>query len=1036
MPADLIGRIETEAPPSERRYLQIDLLRRAVEPDDKPLLDYVEYVAPRLLEEFSLITAKGGAGKGYPEWNPKWSESHDQSMLSHILNGIFPTLRIMRQSGQPLSDLEERLYLIGYTLHDLDKVARVRNLSVADLERKEQFLSFLRDWLDRLNVRAFLPNIDDHLEDLAWLILNTQSVWGANRNLSGFALTLNTRRLGVLQEMCTFSDKIAYFVKAPSDAARRDDLRDILLKLSGGKFEFGYHQIAENKGMLTNVINNTLLALLRDELGWLPLLFFPTGVVYLRPHGAQVKLPSIDTVAEKAEIRLRTYCQTRLEQGLMGFNRGPLGLKFPDYYRIFFSTAKLLKIVAIGCFQKIADEKTIKPQSETQSLIRKWQGAGKIPNTIDPENCPASAGRLAKIVELQESARENEHAFRNLDVAFEPDTRVDQLAEFLDQVQEIIGEIVGKEQVTEKILEALDLVLMREQFSAIPTDTRTGGVPLHWYFAAGKYFQQQKGLSPSQMRKLLDEVADKVCEAFREEIVEHDAKGAGFATVRNYVGQVVDINAGVSLKRDFARELDRYESTKRSRKSEAGCSLCSSSFPTVEQAEPDVIFKPQVYTGKRPLGASGKKMVRGICELCKAEMMLRQVVLRSRQKLAKGEDWENRKIKWIYLYPSYFFTTETARFVREAYLQLRNLNFFDVRRALSNGMKAADFLGLNEVMINDHPIADKDDPLFKMEFDPNDMATFYFCGIPTLGKKPTDTASWAIPTFVTFLMSVVFNAKVVVSESIIPLFASGEEWKETVRLDAPHGFVTHLLGKDRFRLDEVLDALRCLASVYDLNVDVFKDGTDPKWTRLAGVARDLDTDKFYVFHYLRMWQRRKDTSQQWRDRLPPNMASRYLQTYFYIGGEKMSLIQAVGERCFRFYGPDGFASNAILRAVSLVEDVIINSPPEACAEDIRLQMRGEVLRFMGRVGNKGGAKGFHYLPPDKESIAIADFVEFFFKEVFLNYCNGERALLRDRRNRFNAGVEAWYQANWRRLRDERPEKPKEETTNADNQHSN
>ena len=47
-----------------------------------------------------------------------------------------------------------------------------------------------------------------------------------------------------------------------------------------------------------------------------------------------------------------------------------------------------------------------------------------------------------------------------------------------------------------------------------------------------------------------------------------------------------------------------------------------------------------------------------------------------------------------------------------------------------------------------------DDYLLKMEFDTNDLATFYFCGIPTLGKNPTDTESWALTDFSRFAYAI------------------------------------------------------------------------------------------------------------------------------------------------------------------------------------------------------------------------------------------------------------------------------------------
>ena len=107
---------------------------------------------------------------------------------------------------------------------------------------------------------------------------------------------------------------------------------------------------------------------------------------------------------------------------------------------------------------------------------------------------------------------------------------------------------------------------------------------------------------------------------------------------------------------------------------------------------------------------------------------------RSKLNLVGGR-YDDVKIKWLYLYPSYFFTTETAKFVGEMYHRLKNLNFFDVRRALHKGMTVNDFINLDETVIDTEIPNPDEDYLLKMDFDTNDLATFYFCGIPTLGSR-------------------------------------------------------------------------------------------------------------------------------------------------------------------------------------------------------------------------------------------------------------------------------------------------------------
>ena len=723
-------------------HAQIALLKNTVDPDDLVLTNYVETVVPQMLEEYTLLSAKGSTG---------WAYSHDQSMLAHILNGIFPTLTIVRIAEQSLSELEEQLYLIAYSFHDIDKLEGIRDLSVSDAEKSERFYTYLDEWVSKLHFDKFCPDYKEYRGDIAYLIFNTQKKYSANLNLQSYDLRLPDRRRQYLREMCTASDLIAYFLKNPSGFREQANVRESLVKLSGGKLEFAYHKLAENRGMITNVINNALLRILRDRLGWKPFLFFPTGVTYLQERSSEeATLPTLDEIAEDTEKQLIAYCAGRLETNLNGFTRDGKGFKFPDYYYDFFQIPQLLKLISVGCFRILHENKS-----------------------------PSAGKRLQKMLQLQEK---DDIPF-DVNLHFEDDMRVDQLAEYLYEIEKLVGAITSREGVSSEIVRVLELQEYQTDFEDIPRDNRAGGVPLHWYFLAGKFLLRNRGLDPNQMEDLFANIANQVVARFTDEIERHEIKKEGFGVLREYVQQIVDINGHGDIERNFEAELDRYTNTKKKgRGSNAGCSLCSSTFETSKQRDTSVIFANQVYSNKNLLNSS--LLVRGICELCEVEMMLRQIMIRSKLNLV-GSRYDDVKIKWLYLYPSYFFTTETAKFVGDMYHRLKNLNFFDVRKALHKGMTVRDFINLDEMVIDTEIPNPDDDYLLKIEFDTNDLATFYFCGIPTLGKSPTDTESWTVPTFLGLLMPLVFNAKVVVTESQIPLYHSSEEWKETVVSQCP-----------------------------------------------------------------------------------------------------------------------------------------------------------------------------------------------------------------------------------------------------------
>ena len=134
----------------------------------------------------------------------------------------------------------------------------------------------------------------------------------------------------------------------------------------------------------------------------------------------------------------------------------------------------------------------------------------------------------------------------------------------------------------------------------------------------------------------------------------------------------------------------------------------------------------------------------------------------------------------------------------------------------------------------------------------------------------------------------------------------------------------------------------------------------------------------------------------------------------------MSLIEGIAQRCFNFYGPaDRFTPYSVLRVITLIEDIIINSESTIKQIDLKWQARGVVQDLMRRIRNRS-AQGYYRLPDEQEELeAIEVLVDYFYEEVFKNDCGEQRAILRARRNLLNSGINAWYQVNWEQFRKEK-----------------
>ena len=125
--------------PEARELLTLKLLREAIleqNPDDRVMADFAEYVLPNLLRVAIGVTAKGGkffdeidqqrAAEG--KARVRRDNAADQSLNTHLLNGLFPAHSVERRLAQldttiqrVVREQERRLVMAGFILHDFEK---------------------------------------------------------------------------------------------------------------------------------------------------------------------------------------------------------------------------------------------------------------------------------------------------------------------------------------------------------------------------------------------------------------------------------------------------------------------------------------------------------------------------------------------------------------------------------------------------------------------------------------------------------------------------------------------------------------------------------------------------------------------------------------------------------------------------------------------------------------------------------------------------------------------------------------------------
>ena len=960
---------DTETPPQKlalpEEPLFSALLRSTVAkqwPEDSVMADFVTYVAGPLSILLGTKGAKGGdffAVRVEEGLDPEVGYKLDQSFRAHLINGLFPVLHIARALKnwdaprfRYWNGRAQRLFITGYVLHDWVKLPEVEEElhavglshdTVDIIQHRELIEELFLRWSQQLGLDAFLAPIggpESVLHDLIYIAFNTQVKWGTVHNLSALPrLSPDGRLLRSCENLSTLADLISYVAPTPRELTTHYRVRSLLSNLSDNAARLTHQQVADNRGILTNLIQNAALEETCCSTR-IPFLYAPSGVVYLE-HKDTPPFPQVSSIAEAVIQRVRQVSATQLGRSLTGFKRDGKGLKRADYYDLFFGLDEQIQLAARAAFKHIS-----------------------------PLKVPSAGKRFAKM-------RDGGWMDGSVELDLADDIRVDQLAEWSYLAETLIQARVQDFDTADFILNKLDLPDLREEFDGVPRDNRAGGVGYHWYFVAGHYLKRHPGRDPAEWQTLIEGIAGELAATLIEKHASALSPENSWQELQTYVQEIFSFGPSKEVSDTdrslFSAELDHYQNAKRTgRGRTAVCGLCSSPFTVTKQQESAILFAPQVYSNKLPL--HGATAIRDICSICGLETMLRQILMNHSN--TSGSRFEGRQVRYLHFYPMYFFSPETLEIFRTIHDRLRRISFTELRRQLVNetasdttdnlSLQAAIWQRLEPLLLSAEEIGSSEsDRYVRMHFPKHEPITFYFLGIPPPSREAKDAESWVHPAFLALLLPICLDVKVVASSSPLPLLLEASEMNETVFLDGAHPFVQYLVGRERINIDQILPSLQRLATGYFVHLDANSRQTrgqwDYRWSDIPPLARDLAADPAYVCHYLKKWQRRNG-----RDDIPTSKAQQFLAYLNVLGKERsqtMSTAQTLVDLSRQFYRARRQNSNSILRPLSVGSKAILTADRRLFDREGLIEVvRGELYAFMERVKNRS-ADGFFRVVP-------------------------------------------------------------------------
>ncbi|ACK64600.1 CRISPR-associated protein Csc3 [Rippkaea orientalis PCC 8801] len=950
--------------------LQILLLETISQDTDPILISYLETVLPAMEPEFALIPALGGSqqihyqnliaiGNRYAQENAKrFSDKADQNLLVHVLNALLTAWNLVDHLTKPLSDIEKYLLCLGLTLHDYNKYCLGHGEESPKVSNINEIINICQELGKKLNFQAFWSDWEQYLPEIVYLAQNTQFKAGTNAIPANYPLfTLaDSRRLDLpLRRLLAFGD-IAVHLQDPADIISKtggDRLREHL-RFLGIKKALVYHRLRDTLGILSNGIHNATLRFAKD-LNWQPLLFFAQGVIYLAP---------IDyTSPEKMELQgfiwqeISQLLASSMLKGEIGFKRDGKGLKVAPQTLELFTPVQLIRNLADVINVKVANAKV-----------------------------PATPKRLEKL-ELTEIERQL--------LEKGADLRADRIAELI---------ILAQREFLADSPEFIDWTLqfwgLEKQITAEQTQEQSGGVNYGWYRVAANYIANHFTLSLEDVSGKLVDFCQQLADWATSNQLLSSHSSSTFEVFNSYLEQYLEIQGWQSSTPNLSQELSTYIMAKTQSSKQPICSLSSGEFISEDQMDSVVLFKPQQYSNKNPLG--GGKIKRGISKIWALEMLLRQALW----TVPSGK-FEDQQPVFLYIFPAYVYSPQIAAAIRSLVNDMKRVNLWDVRKHWLHEDMNLDSLRSLQWRKEEAEVG-----RFKDKYSRADIPFMGTVYTTTRGK--TLTEAWIDPAFLTLALPILLGVKVIATSSSVPLYNSDNDFLDSVILDAPAGFWQLLKLSTSLRIQELSVALKRLLTIYTIHLDNRSNPPDARWQALNSTVREVITDVLNVFS-IADEKLREDQ----REASPQEVQRYWKFAEIFAQGdtimtEKLKLTKELVRQYRTFYQVKwSESSHTILLPLTKALEEILSTPEHWDDEELILQGAGILNDALDRQEVYKRPllqdKSIPYeIRKQQELQAIHQFMTTCVKELFGQMCKGDRALLQEYRNRIKSGAESAY----------------------------
>lgn len=760
---------------------------------------YKNIIYPRLVKEgFHIKAAK---------WGERYSE---QSLLTHILNAVFSILRLFSYFEElglrfPEDFMENSVAYI--TLHDILKAENETREKHTDV-----VLDTVNQWVEKLSLKEFATHLDEK---------DARAVIAAHMKWSQHKTAILTSDIDIkLLAFVKLADYLASMEK-PENYSRVE----AILRQVNEDLGLTYHKVGDIRGYTTGCIHSALMEILAAKYALTPLLYFPSGILYIgRLSKIEILRSDLKEISLTSEVlqKIRVQLEKTIRSDdaptaiiLEKMVNPPTAGSFIDWtVFLFFSIDRVVDEASAICINNYGKKK------------QKW--TGKSPSDYSKEIEKKTHGDIQ--ISLNEEAA--------------------MLAPFLRVIRSIINRCVpslGSIGATCFLAKKLGIALSNdlvESMRKYSMHIATAAAFDDCRILAAKYIEKYGPSTNFQFGKLIDQVK----ETCKEVLTEYRTS--------KYTNRLL----GTELRR-FWDELDAYtlhtlsldgktlsldlKTTKRIEtfKSHAltsgtsYCPICNRVTKGILQRKDIACLSPRVFSNRE--APWSRKLMKKICAPCCTEFLLRSLSYPNQQR-------DEACYLFLFIFPQYSFTPALQeKLDRELryLLDEPECGFNNIQAArliltdgLFNPLKLEDFgkvLGKGQSVLR---------PKIVTRFLPG--LFFVIWQIPRAPEDVTQIEKWYLATFFALLIQQTLDVKVLVTQSIYPELRNSDEISGMIKLSAPHQWVRDIFGEN-IGLDDIEKHSLLAAAIWYCHINTnAPHGKIPDSGRVAIVLKTLTSKMF------------------------------------------------------------------------------------------------------------------------------------------------------------------------------------------------